>query len=347
MANSILVKEITSYLEEIAPKSLAENYDNVGLIVGEGNEAVSGILVTLDVTEAVIEEALTQKCNLIVAHHPIWFTACKQLNSQNFVGRCILKAIRNHIQLYAIHTNLDNILENGVSHKMASVLGLENIEVLQPEKEQWLLLQIFFSQPNTGAQIQDLFLPFAWCTLVELTQSQGKWKVHKHKLADAYRILSTLSYELANQLVIVPQTSALQDNRAPRALSGFGAIGNFPQPISVEQFFRRVKETFHCPTFRYANAAVASLQKVAVCGGAGSFLIGTALRAQADAFITGDITYHKFFDNENQMLLLDIGHYESEQYTMDILVDLLSSKFEEQVKIYKTAINTNPISYYL
>jgi dinuclear metal center YbgI/SA1388 family protein len=347
MANSIAVKEITSYLEEIAPKSLAENYDNVGLIVGEGNEIVSGILVTLDVTEAIIDEALAQRCNLIVAHHPIWFTARKQLNSQNFVGRCILRAIRNRIQLYAIHTNLDNILENGVSHKMASVLGLDNIEVLQPEKEQWLLVQIFFPKADLGAQIQQLFSSYSWAGLLELTESAGKWKVHKHKLADAYRILSAFPQELAKELVIVPQNGALRDNRAPGALSGFGAIGNFPEPIPVEHFFRRVKEAFRCATFRYANASICNIQKVAVCGGAGSFLIETALQAKADAFITGDITYHKFFDNENQMLLLDIGHYESEQYTADILAELLASKFGNKVKIYKTNINTNPISYYL
>jgi putative NIF3 family GTP cyclohydrolase 1 type 2 len=196
-------------------------------------------------------------------------------------------------------------------------------------------------------QIQDLFSSYAWAGLLELTESVGKWKVHKHKLADAYRILSAFPQDLASEPVIVPLIGALRDNRASGALSGFGAIGNFPNPISIEQFFRLVKETFHCATFRYANAEIPSIQKVAVCGGAGSFLIETALRAKADAFITGDITYHKFFDNENQMLLLDIGHYESEQYTIDILANALASKFEKKVKIYKTGINTNPISYYL
>ncbi len=257
------IKEITDALEVWAPPPVAESYDNVGLLIGNEAWEAKGVLINLDVTEAVVEEAIERDINLIVTHHPIWFTGRKRLVPEDYVSRTLIKAIKHDIALYAIHTNLDNIRE-GVNDEMARRLELHELEFLRPKHD-----------PNYGS----------------------------------------------------------------------GLIGILPQPLSKKKFLQLVKDRFHCGGIRYADADLTEIQRVAICGGSGSFLTTDAIRRGADALVTADITYHKFFDSDNQLLLLDIGHYESEQFTSELIARFLSNKFAN-FAVHLSAIRTNPVSYF-
>lgn len=259
------VRDIAKALEQLAPPTLAEAYDNVGLLVGEPDAEATGVLINLDVTEALIDEARALGTNLIVTHHPIWFTGLKRLNGENYVSRIILKAIREGVALYACHTNLDNV-RTGVNRMIGERLGALNMRILSPKRA---------DEPEIGS----------------------------------------------------------------------GMIGELPAAITREEFLALVKDRFGCGGIRYADASIAAIQRVAWCGGAGSFLIANAIGAGADAFLTGDITYHKFFDNEGKILLLDIGHHESEQFTSHLLHGYLSETFPT-FAVRLSEIKTNPVKYY-
>lgn len=258
------ISDVIKVLHEWAPPTEAESYDNVGLITGSGDWDVNGILINLDVTEDVITEASSKGVNLIITHHPIWFSSRKRLNGEDYVSRIIIQAIKQDIALFAIHTNLDNV-RDGVNGHIASLLKLKQTQFLKP-------------------------------------------KSHN----DAY---------------------------------GSGIIGSLPQSLAKEQFFKLVKDIFKCGGIRYADAPIEMICKVAVCGGSGSFLTREALLLGAEAFVTSDITYHKFFDNENKMILMDIGHYESEQYTSELIFTHLSKKIPN-FAIHLSEVITNPVRYY-
>lgn len=263
----MLVSSVAAALESWAPLPVAESYDNVGLLVGHPNMEVSGILVNLDMTESVVDEAIALGFNMIVAHHPIWFMPRKRLNGEDYVSRTIMRAIKHDIALYACHTNLDNV-RTGVNHRICEQLGLVNTTFLQAKKS----------------------------------------------------------------------------SEAPEQY-GSGMIGNLPSSLSKSDFLATVKDAFHCGGIRYADSSHTSIQKVAICGGAGSFLIQEARKQGADAFVTADITYHKFFDNEQDILLLDIGHYESEQFTSEMIHEFLSEKFRN-FAVRLSSVNTNPVKYF-
>jgi dinuclear metal center YbgI/SA1388 family protein len=260
------VQDIATALETWAPPPVAESYDNVGLLVGRPDMNVSGLIVNLDMTEAVVDEAVERGANLVVAHHPIWFSARKRLNGEDYVSRTLIKAIKQDIALYACHTNLDNV-RNGVNAQICRRLGLERAT---------------FLQPKVGS---------------------------------------------------------------PEETYGSGMIGYLPQKMEKMAFLEKVSHLFHCGGIRYADFPGQVVHKIAVCGGAGSFLTREALAQGADAFVTADITYHKFFDNEARMLLLDIGHYESEQFTSELIHAYLSEKFVNFV-VHLSKVNTNPVRYY-
>lgn len=257
------VKEITKVLEEKSPLHLQESYDNAGLIVGDYENDVSGIIVTLDVTEEVIDEAMLKNCNMIVAHHPIVFRGLKKITGKNYVERCVIKAIKNDISIYAIHTNLDNNFSNGVNTKIAEKLGLV-------------------------------------ATMPLVTKDDDKFG---------------------------------------------GVIGTLKEPKSFKDFLEHVNNTFyiHSGGFRYTNKIKDEISSVAVCGGAGNFMLSDAIEKDADVFISSDFTYHQFFDAEDKIVIIDIGHYESEQFTKDLLVDELS---KQDVFVHKSKINTNPVKYF-
>ncbi|MEL6630443.1 MAG: Nif3-like dinuclear metal center hexameric protein [Bacteroidota bacterium] len=260
----IPAKDIIHSIESWAPPTVAESYDNPGLLVGLPDQKVTGILINLDATMPVVEEAIAKDCNMIIAHHPIWFTGRRRLNGEDYVSRTIMAAVKHDILLYACHTNLDNV-RTGVNHMIAQKLGLEKVEFLQAKN--------------------------------------------------------------------------------PEQTIGSGMIGSLPEPISKADFLKKVATTFQAKGIRYADSPHSHIQKVAICGGAGSFLTQEARKQGADAFVTADITYHKFFDNEGEMLLLDIGHYESEQYTSELIHTYLSEKFPN-FAIHLSDVHTNPVKYF-
>jgi len=259
----MLVKDIIDQLELWAPVEYAESYDNVGLLTGDFRQSVTGVLINLDMIESVIDEAIARDCNLVIAHHPIWFRSKKRLIAEDYVSKTLIKAIQHNIALYAFHTNLDNV-RDGVNRKLADKLALQHTQLLAPKPD----------QPEIGA----------------------------------------------------------------------GMIGYLPQPTEPMRWLHQIKDRFQAGGIRYADCPLTQIHKVAVCGGAGSFLIKRALAAHADAMITADITYHTFFDNENKMWLIDIGHYESEQFTSELIADYLSKIFPK-FAIHLSDIYTNPVKY--
>ena len=259
------IKEITSYLEEIAPLAYQENYDNCGLIVGDENTVVNGVLITLDCTEAIVAEAIETGCNLVIAHHPIIFSGLKKLNGSNYIERTVIKAIKNNIAIYAIHTNLDNA-DNGVSAKIADKLGLKNCKILAPKDEEENL--------NVGS----------------------------------------------------------------------GILGELTESVESKAFLESLKTIMETDCVRHTSLVRNTIKKVAVCGGSGSFLLSNAKALDADIYISADFKYHEFFDAENDLIIADIGHYESEQFTKDLIYDLLTKNFTKfAVRLSK--VNTNPIKY--
>jgi dinuclear metal center YbgI/SA1388 family protein len=260
------IKEITNYIEELAPLHYAESFDNVGLLVGNYETEITGLLVTLDTLEDTVDEAIASNCNLIVSFHPIIFSGLKKLNGNTYVERVVLKAIKNSIAIYATHTALDNV-KNGVSGKICNVLGLQNIEML------------------------------------------------------------------------VPKTNSITKEPI-----GMGMIGDLPHEMNETDFLRFVKSTMKTDCIRHSELIKKPVRKVAVLGGSGSFAIQNAIDLKADAYISADFKYHDFFKAEKQLLLADIGHYESEQFTKNLLVEYLTKKITN-FAIILSEKSTNPIYY--
>ena len=256
------IKNVSDYLEEIAPLHQAEDFDNVGLLIGNETTEVKGVLVTLDTLEETVDEAIKTKCNLIVSFHPIIFSGLKKINGNSYVEKVVMKAIQNNIAIYAIHTALDNS-KVGVSAKMCEVLGLSNNSILLPKDD--------------GA-------------------------------------------------------------------TGMGMIGDLPKPMPEEDFLTFTKKTFKANGIRYSNKTGKLVKKVAVLGGSGSFAITDAIHKKADVYISADFKYHDFFKAEGKILLIDVGHYESEQFTKNLLVDYLTKKFTS-FAIILSEKSTNPIYY--
>jgi dinuclear metal center YbgI/SA1388 family protein len=260
----ITVQDITSMLESVAPPHLQESYDNSGLIVGRPETAVTGILFCLDSTEEVIEEAVRRGCNMVVAHHPIVFRGLKRFNGSSYVERTVIRAIREDVAVYAIHTNLDNVYFRGVNSKIAEKLGLTDtaILLLKPGQEQ----------------------------------------------------------------------------------AGAGLVGNLNTPMDETDFLHHVRNAMNAPCIRHTRLLGRSVSRVAVCGGAGSFLLSDAVRAGADAFVSADFKYHEFFDAEDKLIVADIGHFESEQYTIQLLFDIIREKYPT-FALHLTEVRTNPVYY--
>lgn len=364
----IKISDIIQVLEAFAPPALQESYDNAALMCGEPHKICTGVLCTLDITEAVIQEAITSGCNMIVAHHPIWFSARKRLNGEDMVSRCLLMAIRNDVALYAIHTNLDHV-HTGVNSMICNKLGLINPAILEPKSGILMKLETYAPLTSTSGILDALFKAGAGsignydsCAFVSegmgsyrpLSGSnpyQGSVGVVEHSAEQKIEVIFPAwlkSGVLSALFAAHPyEEVAYQLFKTENSVSvyGSGMVGEFSTPLSKADFLRKVRETFQCKGIRYADADKTHIQRVAVCGGSGSFLIGAAMRAEADAFITADITYHTFFTGENRMMLLDIGHYESEQYTPLILHAIISEKFPN-FALHLSGIRTNPIQYY-
>jgi dinuclear metal center YbgI/SA1388 family protein len=365
----MLINDITNFLETIAPPSLQEDYDNAGLLTGNASMPCKAVLISLDCTEAIVQEAIDKKCNLIVAHHPIIFSGLKKLNGKTYVERTIIKAIKNDIAIYAIHTNLDNVL-HGVSGKMAEKLGLENIQILSPKKNILQKLVVLVPTANAQQLTDALFTAgagnignYSECSFssngIGTFKPQEKANPIKGEIgsrdkADETKVEVIFPAWLQGQIIAAMKANHPYEEVAHDIYNlantyqetGSGVIGNLPEGVEEGEFLKQIAQIFKVNIVRHTALTGKKIQKVGLCGGAGSFLTNTAKAAGADVYITADVKYHEFFDADGQLLLADIGHYESEQFTIDLLFELLSDKFPN-FALLKTGVNTNPVQYFV
>lgn len=361
-----LIADIIREIEIFAPPAYQENYDNAGLIIGNPYETCFGALLTLDVTEAIIDEAIQNNCNLIIAHHPLIFAPVKQITGKNYVERCIIKAIKNNISIYAAHTNADNVLA-GVNKEIADRLELINTKILLP-KNKILKKLVTFVPASHLSQVQEALFN-AGCGHIGnydscsfYTEGKGTFRGNeftnpyvgeKQKLSvepeirietifEAYRETQVVSALLsAHPYEEVAYDIYLLENHHPRI--GSGIIGDLKEETDVKNFLHKVKEIFNQPLIRYTPFE-RKIKKVALCGGSGSFLLNTAIRQSADVFISSDFKYHQFFDAEDKIMIVDIGHYEAEQFTPEIFYRIIKNKFPNFAALLSKT-NTNPIKY--
>lgn len=363
MKASALIK----VLETLAPPPIQESYDNCGLLVGSADTDITAILVSLDCTEAVIDEALAHGCNMVVSHHPIIFGGLKRLNGSGHVERTVIKAIKNEVLLYAMHTNLDNVA-HGVNALIAQKLNLTKTRILSPKKG--LLRKLVTYVPAThlekvqnalwqagaghiGHYDQCSFSVSGTGTFRGNDQTNpyiGQPGVLEH--ADEVRTEVIFPEHLQD-----PMLGALHEahpyeevafeiyrTENPWQEVGSGVVGQLAAPMPMAEFLGQVKETMHCACMRHTRPHTKNVSTVAVCGGSGSFLLNDALRAGADVLITSDFKYHQFFDADNRITIADIGHYESEQFTPQLIVDHLKHHFPTFATRF-SEVNTNPINY--
>lgn len=361
------IKEITSIIEEIAPLTYAEDFDNVGLLVGNYNDNLTGVLVTLDTLESVVDEAIQKNCNLIVSFHPIIFSGLKKLNGNNYVERVVLKAIKNNIAIYAIHTALDNSIV-GVNAKICEKLGLINTKILIPKSKSIQKLTTYVPNKdaeklrfalfeagagNIGNYDQCSFSNEGFGTYRGNENSNptigAKGKIHTEKETQISVIFEKHSEkQVLNALFkthpyeeIAYEVITL--NNVHQNI-GMGMIGELENEIDSLEFLNSLKERMNVTCIRHTKLTSKKIKKVAVLGGSGSFAIENAKKAGADIFITSDIKYHEFYKAENKLIIADIGHYESEQFTKNLLVDYLTKKITN-FAIVLSEKNTNPIHY--
>jgi len=365
----MLIKDIVATIEAEAPPLYQESYDNVGIQVGNPDAVVTGVLLSLDVTEAVLDEAIQRGCNMVVCHHPVIFTGMKRLTGRNYVERIVLKAIKNDITIYAAHTNLDNMYR-GVNAKIAEKLGLINLQILET-KSNTLSKLYTYAPPDIADKVRDaLFAAGAghvgnYEEASFNTRGIGTFKpgtdanpaigqaggeresveevkievlVKKHNEGAVLKALfqSHIYEEVAYELI--PLSNHNQQ-------IGAGMTGTLPTPMNEADFLALLKKQMKAACIRHTELKGKMIEKVALCGGSGSFLLPHAIRAKADIFITGDYKYHQFFDAEEKIIIADIGHYESEQYTPEIFEAILKRKFPT-FAILLSNINTNPVKYF-
>jgi len=363
------IQDIIDVLEGVAPPVYQEDFDNAGLLVGDANRPCSGVLCTLDATEEVIGEAATLGCNLVVTYHPIIFKGLKRITGRTYVERAVLAAIRNDITIYAIHTNLDNV-RGGMNSRIASALGLLGVEPLEAKKGLLKKLFVFVPVAHVYAVRTALFAAgaghigkYSACSF----NSPGTGTYQAGEGANPY-IGSVGEFHQEPEVrveVIFPgrlEGGVLKAMRAAHPYEevaydvvtldnayqdvGMGWIGMLPEPLPEEAFLRALKETFLLSVVRHSPLLSREVRRVAVCGGAGGFLTGSALGAGADWLVTADLKYHDFFGAEGRIVLADIGHFESEQFTPGLIHDILSEKFRT-FALFVSKVRTNPVRYYL
>ena len=361
------VKDFTSALEQIAPLNYAEGFDNVGLLVGNYYDEVTKVLVCLDTTPDVVDEAIREGANLIISFHPIVFSGLKKLNGKTYVERAVMKAIKNDINIYATHTALDNSFE-GVNRGIVNQLQLKNAQVLIPKKD--AIKKLVTYVPSENAEQLKKALYEAGAGKIGLYDSCGfllEGKGNFRPLNGANPTIGTIgALEEVNETrieVVVPQhverhvLSALFQNHPYEEVAyslislvnknqyiGLGMIGELDNEMSEMEFIAFVKEKMNTPVIRHSRLLNKTIKKVAVLGGSGAFAIPNAIASGADAYITSDLKYHEFFSAEDQIILMDIGHYESEQFTINLISSYLKEKFSNFV-VFNSGIITNPVNY--
>ncbi len=361
------ITDITDILEEIAPLSLQESYDNAGLLVGNSETEVSKVLISLDITEEVIREAKAKDCNLIISHHPIIFGGLKKITGKTYVERVVMSAIKNDIALYAIHTNLDNV-NSGVNSILCNKLGLKNRQILAPKNSLLKKLTTFVPIDHADKVRKAIFKAGAGhignydsCSFNSAgtgtfrgSQDTNPFVGEKGKLHFEEEIRLETIFPVFRQAGIIsalleahPYEEVAYDIYPLEndfSLVGAGMIGETEDEIDEIDFLRKVKEVTGVGCIRHTGLTGRKIKKVAVCGGSGSFLIGDAVSSGADIFLTGDVKYHEFFDAEGKLVIADIGHYESEQFAKELIYSVLIKKFPTfAVLISET--NTNVVNY--
>lgn len=361
------IKEVISILEELAPLAYSESFDNTGLLVGNLQTEVTGILVTLDTLEEIIDEAIIAKCNLIVSFHPIVFSGLKKITGQNYVERVVIKAIKNNIAIFSMHTALDNSW-NGVNAMICEKLQLNNRSVLIPKTATIKKLTTYVPIEKAALLREALFEAGAgkignYSNCSFNAEGKGSFKGEE----DSKQVVGNkgeLHFEKEIQISVIFQkhllssvVSALFKTHPYEEIAyeittlentnqhvGMGMVGELKTPMSEKDFIKHLKKTMNTDCVRHSSFLNKPIKKVAVLGGSGSFAIDAAIKTKADIFITADLKYHDFFKAENTILLADIGHYESEQYTKELLVAFLNKKITT-FAIILSQINTNPITY--
>ena len=362
-------KEIIAALETIAPTAYQESYDNSGLQVGNPDAVVTGILLTLDVTEAVLDEAVARSCNMIVAHHPVIFSGLKKLAGRTYVERIVQRAVKQDILLYAIHTNLDNA-RAGVNARIADKLGLQQTSILDMKTDTLRKLCTYVPQEAADAVRDALFAAGAGalgqyreCSFnvpgtgtfkpgkntnpaIGTAGGQREW-VSETKIE--VLVLQHLEARILNALFsahpyeeVAYEMIHLQNANQE---IGAGMIGILQQPLPGIEFLKMLRQNMNAACIRHTALLSKPVSKVAVCGGSGQFLLKHAMAQGADVFITADFKYHQFFDAEGRIVIADIGHWESEQFTPELLRDILTEKFPN-FALLLSAVNTNPVNYF-
>lgn len=365
----MLVQDIINAIEEYAPPAWQESYDNSGLQLGNRQDEVKAVLISLDVTEALLDEAIQRGANMIVAHHPLLFAGLKQISGRNYIERIVQKAIKNDISIYACHTNLDNI-HNGVNAKIAGKLGLQNTSILAPMADS--LYKLYTYVPVGAA-----------ATVREAMFAAGAGEVGKYAEC-SFNIAGTGTFrpgmdtdpaigepggprEEVSEIKIEVLVDKAHRSQILKALFaahpyeevaydmialgnanqelGAGMVGQLPAPMDEKAFLAHIKQNMKASCIRHTALKGGEVLKVAVCGGSGSFLLREAIRAGADFFITADFKYHQFFDAEEKIVIADVGHYESEQFTSEIFLDIINRKFPNFATLLSN-LSTNPVNYY-
>jgi dinuclear metal center YbgI/SA1388 family protein len=368
------IKELFPLLDELAPLGYAENFDNVGLLVGNQDEELTNILVCHDAIETVVDEAIEKKCNLILCFHPILFDALKKITGKNYVEKAIIKAIKNDIAIYAVHTALDNH-KNGVNKIICDALGIKNPKMLVP-KTNFIQKLITYTIPENAEKLRNALFDagagkignYEDCSFN--SQGIGTYMGNEEsnpeigerfEFVEAKEIKIEVTFEKINQSKIL---KALLSNHVYEEIAyeiynlenkhqniGLGMVGVLEQPLSEVDFLKLVKEKMQCEVIKHSELLNKKVNKVAVLGGSGSFAISNAIQSGADVFITSDLKYHNFYEAENSIVLADIGHFESERYTKNYIVDFLKEKITNfapaltKGNIILSEINTNPVKY--
>ena len=362
------VKDVTRFLETWAPRGYQESYDNSGLIVGNANAEVTGVIVSLDSTEAVVDDAISRGCNLIVAHHPIVFSGLKTFTGKNYIERTVMKAIRNDVAIYAIHTNLDNVAD-GVNKEICDRLNLLNTKILASKSNELVKLVVFVPKDkaevvraamfNAGAgsignydecsfNLEGTGTFRAGAGTDPYVGNQGEQHQESEVRIETIVSKAVLGKVLGEMIAAHPYEEVAYDiypldNKNQNI--GSGMVGELEAEVPLDAFLNTVKTTFKCGVVRYTDPTEkTTVKKVAVCGGSGSFLLGAAKGVGADIFITSDYKYHQFFDADGQIVIADIGHYESEQFTIDLIHRRLTEKFTT-FAVHFTQVETNPVNY--
>lgn len=363
---NLRIKEIIQKLETWAPPVLQEDYDNSGLICGDANLQCTGAMICLDSTPDVIQEAIQKGCNLVIAHHPIVFSGIKKLTGKNYIEKALLLAIKNDIAIYAIHTNLDNV-HTGVNRKIGEMLGISTPSILRSAEGHLLQLSTYVPKEHASTVMEALFSAGAGaignydnCSFT--LEGTGSFRPGEASNPFSGQI-GTRSYEAETRIeTILPiwkkdaVFKALVDAHPyeevaynfvklenPLQDTGAGMVGNFEQPIATNDLLKKIKSVFG-GTIRHTTALNPHIERIAWCGGSGSFLLKDAIASGAQAFLTSDFKYHQFFDAEDKIMIIDIGHFENEQFTMQLIYDYIKDNFPNFAACL-TSVQTNPIHY--